>query len=36
MAKSKLLITEATGFIGSHLTELCVELGYNVSELYNI
>lgn len=26
----KLLITGATGFIGSHLTELCVELGYNV------
>jgi len=26
----KLLITGATGFIGSHLTELCVELGFNV------
>lgn len=30
MAKKKLLITGATGFIGSHLTELCVELGYRV------
>ena len=30
MAKSKLLITGATGFIGSHLTELFVELGYKV------
>jgi dTDP-glucose 4,6-dehydratase len=27
---TKLLITGATGFIGSHLTELCVELGYDV------
>jgi len=27
---SKILITGATGFIGSHLTELCVELGYSV------
>ena len=27
---SKILITGATGFIGSHLTELCVELGYRV------
>ena len=26
----KLLITGATGFIGSHLTEYCVEKGYNV------
>ncbi len=26
----KLLITGAGGFIGSHLTEICVELGYNV------
>ncbi len=26
----KVLITGATGFIGSHLTELCVELGFNV------
>lgn len=26
----KILITGATGFIGSHLTELCVELGNNV------
>ncbi len=30
MEKSKLLITGATGFIGSHLTELCIELGYSV------
>ena len=28
--KKKILITGATGFIGSHLTELCVELGYDV------
>ena len=27
---NKILITGATGFIGSHLTELCVELGYDV------
>ena len=26
----KILITGATGFIGSHLTELCVELGFRV------
>jgi NAD dependent epimerase/dehydratase len=26
----KILITGATGFIGSHLTELCVEKGFNV------
>ncbi|MGE5351523.1 MAG: NAD-dependent 4,6-dehydratase LegB [Acidobacteriota bacterium] len=26
----KILITGAAGFIGSHLTELCVELGYSV------
>ena len=26
----KILITGATGFIGSHLTELCVEKGYDV------
>ena len=27
----KILITGATGFIGSHLTELCVDLGNNVT-----
>tara|TARA_B100000315_G_scaffold257300_1_gene305692 strand:+ start:362 stop:520 length:159 start_codon:yes stop_codon:yes gene_type:complete len=27
---NKILITGATGFIGSHLTELCVEKGYSV------
>mgnify|MGYP001192159008 CR=1 FL=1 len=27
---SKILITGATGFIGSHLTEFCVEQGFNV------
>lgn len=27
----KILITGATGFIGSHLTELCIELGYDVA-----
>jgi len=27
----KILITGATGFIGSHLTELCVELGYKTT-----
>ena len=26
----KILITGATGFVGSHLTELCVEKGYKV------
>ena len=26
----KLLITNATGFIGSQLVELCVEKGFNV------
>jgi len=30
MANRKLLITGATGFIGSHFTELCVEIGYRV------
>ena len=29
MAK-KILITGATGFIGSHLAEVCVEKGFNV------
>ena len=28
--KNKVLITGATGFIGSHLTELCIEFGYDV------
>ena len=27
---TKILITGATGFIGSHMTELCVENGFNV------
>ena len=26
----KILITGATGFIGSHLTEICVNQGFNV------
>ena len=26
----KILITGATGFVGSHLSELCVEKGYDV------
>jgi NAD dependent epimerase/dehydratase len=30
MSNKKVLITGATGFIGSHLTELCVENGYSV------
>ena len=30
MFNKKILITGATGFIGSHLTELCVENGYSV------
>lgn len=30
MKNNKLLITGAGGFIGSHLVEKCVELGYNV------
>jgi len=29
-ANQKILITGATGFIGSHLTEMCVDFGYNV------
>jgi len=29
MFNNNILITGATGFIGSHLVELCVELGYN-------
>ena len=35
---SKILITGAAGFIGSHLTELCVQKGYNVTafDRYNI
>ena len=30
MAVGKILVTGAAGFIGSHLTELCVQLGYDV------
>jgi len=30
MSKDKILITGATGFIGSHLVELCVTKGFNV------
>jgi NAD dependent epimerase/dehydratase len=30
MSNSKVLVTGSGGFIGSHLTELCVEKGYNV------
>ena len=30
MFNNNILITGATGFIGSHLVELCVKLGYNV------
>jgi dTDP-glucose 4,6-dehydratase len=30
MVNKKVLITGATGFIGSHLTELCIENGYSV------
>ncbi len=30
MSKKKILITGATGFIGSHLTELCVKKGFKV------
>ena len=34
----KILITGATGFLGSHLTELCVEKGFEVVafDRYNI
>ena len=28
--KNKILITGATGFIGSHLAEFCVEKGFSV------
>jgi nucleoside-diphosphate-sugar epimerase len=30
MGKNRILITGSAGFIGSHLTELCVEKGYDV------
>ena len=30
MRNKKIMITGATGFIGSHLTEFCVKLGFNV------
>lgn len=30
MSKKKLLVTGATGFIGSHLSEICVKKGFNV------
>ena len=30
MGKNRILITGSAGFIGSHLTELCVERGYDV------
>ena len=30
MNNKKILITGGTGFIGSHLTELCVKRGYKV------
>src|ERR1700729_2470180 len=30
VASKKILITGAGGFIGSHLTELCIEKGYKV------
>ena len=30
MQNKKILITGASGFIGSHLAELCVELGFEV------
>ena len=30
MSAEKILITGATGFIGSHLAELCIEAGFNV------
>ena len=29
----KILITGATGFVGSHLTELCMEKGYDVVDV---